>query len=213
MKNQKGTEKLNIILRTNDLTFNKIYAIIQNNEGGNVMSLLKMLLIFYGESVIFTFVTCEIFVTITMKRIKKDLNRVADGSQINFMNFESIPKSLFLSIIPIFNIIYPLFLISNYEKIYPEIRKEYIDDKTFFSEEENGNIKSKSEEKIDYKTMTPDEKIAYLEAEKQKFLKFQELYGNEKSGETLDKINEHTEAQESKPKTYSLGNNSNLKHK
>ena len=213
MKNQKETEKLNIILRTNDLIFNKIYAIIQNSEGGNVMSLLKMLLIFYGESAIFTFVTCEIFVTITMKRIKKDLNRVADGSQINFMNFESIPKSLFLSIIPIFNIIYPLFLISNYEKIYPEIRKEYIDDETFFSEEENGNIKSKSEEKIDYKTMTHDEKIAYLEEEKQKFLKFQELYGNEKLGETLDKINEQTEAQESKPKTYSLGNNSNLKHK
>ena len=177
------------------------------------MSLLKMLLIFYGESAIFTFVTCEIFVAITMKRIKKDLNRVADGSQINFMNFESIPKSLFLSIIPIFNIIYPLFLISNYEKIYPEIRKEYIDDETFFSGEENENIKDESEEKIDYKTMTSDEKIAYLEEEKQKFLKFQELYGNDKTGETLDEINEQTKTQESKPKTYSIGNNSNLKHR
>lgn len=177
------------------------------------MSLLKMLLIFYGESAIFTFVTCEIFVAITMKRIKKDLNRVADGSQINFMNFESIPKSLILSIIPIFNIIYPLFLISNYEKIYPEIRKEYIDDETFFSGEENENIKDESEEKIDYKTMTSDEKIAYLEEEKQKFSKLQELYGNEKTGETLDEINEQTKTQESKPKIYSLSNNSNLKHR
>ena len=72
MKNQKETEKLNIILRTNDMIFNKIYAIIQNSEGGNVMSLLKMLLIFYGESAIFTFVTCEIFMKITMKRIEKE---------------------------------------------------------------------------------------------------------------------------------------------
>ena len=61
--------------------------------------------------------------------------------------------------------------------------------------------------------MTPEEMIAYLEEEKQKFLKFQELYGNEKIGETLDKINEPTKAQESKTKTYSLGNNSNLKHR
>ena len=85
--------------------------------------------------------------------------------------------------------------------------------KSFLGGEENENIKDESEEKIDYKTMTSEEMIAYLEEEKQKFLKLQELYGNEKSGETLDKINEHTEAQESKPKTYSLGNNSNLKHK
>lgn len=177
------------------------------------MSLLKMLLIFYGESAIFTFVTCEIFVTITMKRIKKDLNRVADESQINFMNFKSIPKSLFLSIIPIFNIIYPLFLISNYEKIYPEIRKEYIDDETFFSGEENENIKYESEEKIDYKTMTPNEMIVNIEAEKQKFSKLQELYVNEKTVETLDVTNEPTEVRESKPKTYTIGNNSNLKHR
>ena len=61
--------------------------------------------------------------------------------------------------------------------------------------------------------MTSDEKITYLDEEKQKFLKFQELYGNDKIGETLDVINEQTEVQESKPKTYSLGNNSNLKHK
>ena len=35
MKNQKGTEKLNIILRTNDLKFNEIYAIILSSEGRN----------------------------------------------------------------------------------------------------------------------------------------------------------------------------------
>ena len=61
--------------------------------------------------------------------------------------------------------------------------------------------------------MTPEEMIAYLEEEKQKFLKFQELYGNDKIGETLDEINDQTEAPESKPKTYSMGNNSNLKHR
>ena len=93
------------------------------------------------------------------------------------------------------------------------VKKEVTAWKEFCDEEENGNIKSKSEEKIDYKTMTPDEMIAYLEAEKQKFLKFQELYGNDKIGETLDEINEQTKAQESKPKTYSMGNNSNLKHR
>ena len=107
--------------------------------------------------------------------------------------------------------VYPWIIIFNFEKIYPNVRKNYINDEIFFGGEENENIKDESEEKIDYKTMTPDEMIAYLEEEKQKFLKFQELYGNEKIGETLDKINEQAEAQESKPKTYSLGNNSNLK--
>ena len=178
------------------------------------MSLLKMLLIFYCESAIFTFVTCEIFVTITIKRIKKDLDSVTDGSQVNFRDFESVLKLLIvLSIIPICHIVYPCFLISYREEIYQTIRKEYINDEILFNEEENENIKYESEKEINYKTMTPEEMIAYLEAEKQKFLKFQELYGNEKIGETLDKINEQTEVQESKPKTYSLGNNSNLKHK
>ena len=55
--------------------------------------------------------------------------------------------------------------------------------------------------------------IVNIEAEKQKFSKLQELYGNEKTVETLDVTNEPTEARESKPKIYSLGNNSNLKHR
>ena len=182
------------------------------------MSLLKILLIIYGASAIFTSVTQEIFMAITLKRIKNELNRFAPGTQIIFYkNFksilESILKTLFISIIPIFNMVYPWIIIFNFEKIYPNVRKNYINDEIFFGGEENENIKDESEEKIDYKKMTPDEMIAYLEEEKQKFLKFQELYGNEKIGETLDKINEPTKAQESKPKTYSLGNNSNLKHR
>ena len=61
--------------------------------------------------------------------------------------------------------------------------------------------------------MTPEEMIARLEEQKQMFIKFQELYGNDKIGETLDEINEQTEVRESKPKTYTMGNNSNLKHR
>ena len=55
--------------------------------------------------------------------------------------------------------------------------------------------------------------IARLEEQKQMFIKFQELYGNDKIGETLDEINEQTEVRESKPKTYSMWNNSNSKHR
>ena len=155
-------------------------------------------------------------------------------------NFISI---VFKCSIPILNILTAIIIICLGDKTYEYVEEKFLEEGKIYkpisnklnndceneilTEEKNDSYiasapktrtekasdKISHEEKMDYYEMTPDEMIAYLEEEKQKFLKFQELYGNEKLGETLDKINDQTEAQESKPKTYSLGNNSNSKHK
>ena len=101
------------------------------------MSLLKIFLIIYAASAIFTSVTQEIFMIIALKRIEKELNKFAPGSQIIFFKdfksiLENILKTLFISIIPIFNMVYPWIIIFNFEKIYPNVKKDYINDEIFF---------------------------------------------------------------------------------
>lgn len=127
-------------------------------------------------------------------------------------------STVFKCSIPILNILAAIIIICLGDKIYEYVEGEFLEEGKIYkpiSNKLNNDCENEilTEEKIDYYEMTPEEMIARLEEQKQMFIKFQELYGNDKIGETLDEINEPTKAQESKPKTYSLGNNSNLKHK
>lgn len=127
-------------------------------------------------------------------------------------------STVFKCSIPILNILNAITILCMGDKAYEYIEKKYLEEGKIYkpiSNKLNNDCENKilTEEKMDYYEMTPEEMIARLEEQKQMFIKFQELCGNDRIGETLDEINEQTKAQESKPKTYSMGNNSNLKHR
>mgnify|MGYP004603977139 CR=1 FL=1 len=186
------------------------------------MSLLKILLIIELIATFSTYFTAALINEAMNNKLKREGYKIiVEESETFLEKLVSFFRDVLECLIPIANIIAPFYFIIAYETMYQEAKQEAIENgeiikieepkqKLIFTSEE-ACIEDK--EKMNYYNMTPEEMIVYLEAEKQKFLKFQELYGNEKIGETLDKINEQTEVQESKPKTYSIGNNSNLKHK
>ena len=186
------------------------------------MSLLQILLIIELISSFLTYVTGVLTDKAMTNRLEREgYKDVVEKSETFSEKLVSFFRDILECLIPIVNIVAPFFFIIAYETMYQEAKQEAIENgeiikieepkqKLIFTSEE-ACIEDK--EKMNYYNMTPEEMIAYLEEEKQKFLKFQELYGNEKIGETLDKINDQPEAQESKPKTYSLGNNSKIKHK
>ena len=186
------------------------------------MSLLQILLIIELISSFLTYVTGKLTYKAMNNRLEREgYKGVVEKSETFSEKLVSFFGVILVCLIPIVNIGAPFYFIMDYEKQYQEIKQEAIENgkiikieepkqKLIFSSEE-ACIEAK--EKTNYYEMTPDEMIAYLEEQKQMFIKFQELYGNDKIGETLDRINEQTKAQESKPKTYSMGNNSNLKHR
>ena len=202
-----------------------------------------MLLNIYLGTTAISWATVLIFSVAIANKLEREGYKLVKVKKSFSEKVADFTSTVFKVSIPILNILNAITILCLGDKVYEYIKTKYLKEGKIYkpisnklnndceneilTEENNDSYiasapktrtdkasdKISLEEKMDYYEMTPDEMIAYLEAEKQKFLKFQELYGNEKLGETLDKINEQTEVQESKPKAYSLGNNSNLKHK